>query len=191
MSAESKMNEEILGQPLRELADRGFSVALRLLRHREDAADTVQDALYQLLASRDRFDSSRGTLRGWFLAIVRNRCLDRLKKKQPTQMPDRHEATDNRQVSPDRNLERQELIETVRVAITRMDATSREILLIRDYDGLSYAEISSVLGIPSGTVMSRLHRARRQLKALVDEADSARPHPTPSSDHFSAEETSS
>ena len=167
MSGEPKVNEEILGQPLRELADRGFSVALRLLHHREDAADTVQDAMYQVLSTAHRFDRSRGTVRAWFLTIVRNRCIDRLKKKRPTQLPEQHEAVDVGHATPDQKLENQELIESVRVAIRQMDASSREILLLRDYDGLSYAEIAGVLGIPNGTVMSRIHRARKQLRELV------------------------
>ncbi|MEO1529323.1 MAG: sigma-70 family RNA polymerase sigma factor [Planctomycetota bacterium] len=171
MSGDSEMNDEILGQPLRELADRGFAVALRLLHHREDAADAVQDALFQIVSSVNRFDQSRGTVRGWFLTIVRNRCIDRLKKKRPSQIPDTHDASDEGDETPDKELENRELIESVRSAIDQMESDAREILLLRDYDGLSYAEIASVLGIPNGTVMSRIHRARKQLRDLVRDRD--------------------
>lgn len=135
--------------------------------NRSDAEDVVQDSLVKVLKNRKQFDSGKGTFRVWFLKIVRNRCLDRLRKKRPSQLLEQHDAVDGGSLRPDQNLEKDELVAAVRVALEQISDEAKEILLLRDFDGLSYAEIADMLSIKSGTVMSRLHRARKQLRDKV------------------------
>ena len=149
---------------LRVLGNQGFALALRILRHREDAADAVQDAMHQLFRKQDSFDARRGSVKAWFLKIVRNRCIDMQRKSRPLSAGDQFDPMDKNELTSQDLSEKSELIESVRAALKELTEDAREIILLRDFHGLSYAEISQVLGVASGTVMSRLHRARQQLR---------------------------
>ncbi len=142
-------------------------MALRILRHREDAADAVQDAMHQLFRKQQSYDASLGSIRSWFLKIVRNRCIDMQRKKRPVSGTQDFNPVDDGTATPGDVFQRDELIAMVRSALDRLPESSREIILLRDFHGLSYAEIGDVLGVASGTVMSRLHRARQQLRSKV------------------------
>jgi len=158
---------ELTAAELEQLGSHGYALALRLLGNRDDAADAVQDALHRLWRSRNRFDARRGELRGWFLAIVRNRCLDMLSRRQRDGSSAQihwSELADPAEQRPDKEAEQQELIELVARELMAMVPEQREIILLRDYHNLSYAEIAAVLDLPAGTVMSRLHRARMELQ---------------------------
>jgi RNA polymerase sigma-70 factor (ECF subfamily) len=156
--------------PIEELGGMGFALAMQMLRSRDDAADAVQDSLHQLLRKRSQFDSRRGELRAWFLKIVRNRCLDLIRTRtrrrtEPTDTADLHAS---RQESPDEIVEKRELLDLLKSELTSMPDEQREIILLRDFHRLSYADVADVLSIPVGTVMSRLHRARLELKRRMD-----------------------
>lgn len=163
MPAVDSMDEAAI--ELHELGDSGFALAVLLLRNRDDAADAVQDSFHTLLRKRRLFDPKRGQLRAWFLKIVRNRCLDMLRKRRRdatiaaelTELP----AT---QETPDAASEKRETIEALKLELMNMPLSQREIILLRDYHNLSYADVARVMNIPVGTVMSRLHRARAELR---------------------------
>ncbi len=167
MSRDDSNNTE-----LQQLCKSGFALALRLLHHREDAADAVQDSLYQALRHRSSYDRRKGTRKAWFLKMVRNRCIDlrrkRVRQKEPP-APDWLENSPAADRRPDEHAQQRELSEIVRRHLMAMPDKHREIVLLRDYHNLSYAEIAEVLSIPSGTVMSRLHRAREELRRRVYE----------------------
>ena len=152
---------------LRTLGNQGFALALRILRHREDAADAVQEAMHQMFRKQASFDSKRGSIKAWFLKIVRNRCIDMQRKSRPFSGAEILDPVDADTPSPETATESQELVSSVKRALAELSDDAREIILLRDFDGLSYAEISDVLGVASGTVMSRLHRARQQLREKV------------------------
>ena len=153
-----------------ELGPSGFALALQMLHHREDAADAVQDSLYSALRKRHRFDSQRGSLQAWFLKIVRNRCLDMLRRRS-RQRRQEVEWSEIRspEHSPDETAEKRELLTLVKQELMTMPEEQREIILLRDYHNLSYADVAQVLSIPVGTVMSRLHRARNELRRRLRE----------------------
>lgn len=152
---------------LRLLGNQGYALALGILRHRDDAADAVQDAMHQLFRKQESFDAGRGTLKAWFLKIVRNRCIDMQRKSRPSTATQQFDPVDSSESAPDQLTEKRELVASVRSALEAMPDAAREIIMLRDFHGLSYAEISEVLGVASGTVMSRLHRARQQLREKV------------------------
>ena len=155
-------NEELV-----RLGNQGFALALRILGHREDAADAVQDAMHQLFRKHGSFDSRQGSIRGWFLKIVRNRSIDMRRKLRPVSGNESLDPLNTHESSAADIAQQNELVSQVRQALNDMPEETREIIMLRDFHSFSYAEISSVLGIPVGTVMSRLHRARQQLRKEV------------------------
>lgn len=149
-----------------EVLDAGFALAVQMLRDRNDAADAVQDSVQRLLGNSAVFDSTRGSARSWFLAIVRNGCIDRIRKskRRKTEPLEGHEPQTNDRQRPEMVAEDKELHRQLRHELRQMSDEHREILLLRDWHDLPYAEIAAVLSIPAGTVMSRLNRAREDLR---------------------------
>ena len=163
--------DEAIVVQLQELGGSGFALAVQLLQNREDAADAVQDSLHAALSKRRMFDRRRGELRGWFLKIVRNRCLDLLRKRtrHRSQSVEWSELAASNTQQPDVAVEMQEMVNLLRQELMALPQDQREIILLRDYHDLSYAQVAEVLSIPVGTVMSRLHRARSELRRRMQE----------------------
>lgn len=154
---------------LAKLGTGAYVLALQILGNTEDAADAVQDAMVAVLRKPKAFDPARGALKPWFFRIVRNRALD-LVRQRKVQMPDDNLLADQRGAP----LERAEVAQRDEALLRGLESLSqehREILVLGDYAGLSYAEISQALEIPAGTVMSRLHRARLALRTALVAAD--------------------
>ena len=162
-----------LMQTLGTAGRRGFAYAWQMLQHREDALDAVQAALTAVWQHRRRLDRRRDA-RGWFYRVLRNKCVDTIRRRGTRQIgrldsdPPEREPHD-----PVRCADRDEQARHVRVALDELPSEMRDIILLRDFHDLSYAEIADVLGVPAGTVMSRLHRARATLRErlLAREAD--------------------
>lgn len=149
--------------------DSAYNLARWLLHDLADAEDVVQDAYVRAI---DHYESFRGgDGRGWLLAIVRNACYDRLRRRRdPLRAPDLDDSKVNRYYkSPDPEglLLLAERVELVRKALTQLPAKYREAVVLREFEQLSYREMSDVTGIPVGTVMSRLNRARQKLHRLL------------------------
>ena len=162
---------------------RAFGLALRVLRDEEQARDVVQEAFLKAYRSLDRFEG-RSSFYTWFYRVVMNLCLD-AKRREPAgrrvEWDEEHaletpSGTGLDSVDPGspnasgpvEHLERAELRETLQRAIEMLPDDARRTLVLREVDGLSYAEIAKVLGIPKGTVMSRLHHARRRVRVLLE-----------------------
>ncbi len=152
-----------------------YVLALQLLRDPDDALDVAQDALLRLFHHLDRFQPGRA-VQPWLCAIVRNRARDLLRSRrrrrlEPLDGGDEDEPRRELVATapgPEANAARRELQERVFQLLAALPEAHREILVLRDYQDLSYEEIAHVLDVPLGTVMSRLHRARRALGALVE-----------------------
>ena len=152
--------------------DAAYNLARWLSRSATDAEDIVQDAL--LLAYRN-FDAKRGSnTKAWLLAIVRNRF--RTARRREAARPLRAEGPDGSLDSapstalvsaddPERDAIAAERACSLDAALTRLSDEFREVLVLRELEGLSYQEIASVTGAPIGTVMSRLARARAALRS--------------------------
>lgn len=154
-------------QELARLGNGAHALATQILGSREDADDAVQDAYATVLARPDAYDSARGAFRPWFLRIVRNRCIDLVRRRQPSGVDIdliRHPGA-----APDERLEMAERDRGLQAALAALDPAKRQILLLRDFLDLSYVEIATVLDIVPGTVMSRLHRARMALKQQLEQ----------------------
>ncbi len=148
-----------------------YLFGLQLLRDREEALDVAQEATLRVLTSLSRFDTER-PLRPWLLRITRNLVHDRWRRRRNrTEVALTEEIlAEPESVDPERRLERLERQRLVWRELAALPEDAREIVLLRDYRDLTYAEIAEVLGVPLGTVMSRLHRARARLGERVRSA---------------------
>jgi RNA polymerase sigma-70 factor (ECF subfamily) len=149
--------------------DAAYNLARFLMRNDQDAEDVVQEAALRAFRF---FDSFRGeNSRAWLLSIVRNTAFTALKRNrmdEETVVFD--EELHGEQIPPlDAGiaLDRAQDQQTVRAAIEQLPAEFREAITLRELEGMSYKEIADVAGVPIGTVMSRLARARRQLQLLL------------------------
>jgi RNA polymerase sigma-70 factor (ECF subfamily) len=152
------------------LGQHGFAMAMQLLRNRDDAADAVQDAMCSAWRKQTSYESAKGEIKSWFLKIVRNRCLDLIRKRQRrgTTVPISAAIEPADANSPDSAADQDGRLTVIKAELLKMNGEQREIILLRDFHGLAYGEISKVLGVANGTVMSRLHRARLELRRRVN-----------------------
>lgn len=163
--------QETLARRYRQPA---YLLALQMLSNRDDAMDVTQDALLRFFTTLDSFDSER-RVQPWLFTIVRNQVRDlwRRRRRRPgDSAPDADSLTSqlvSPGPSPEADLRRQQLREEVWRALAKLPTDKREIVVLRDFHDLAYNDIAQVLGIPIGTVMSRLHGARRQLRARLEE----------------------
>lgn len=184
MSPEIPLSDRVLVSKARdgeqdareELAQRAggaaYVFALQLTRSPEAAHDIAQDSLMRFFRHLDRFDVDQA-IDPWLFGIVRNQVRDAARRDKVR----RHESLDtwleaggSEPAGPDdpaATAERHELQHRVWRAISELNDAHREIIVLRDYHDLSYREIARVLSIPDGTVMSRLHAARKRLRELL------------------------
>lgn len=150
-----------------------YILALHLLRNRDDAMDVTQDALLRFFSTIGRFDSDRA-VKPWLLRIVRNLAVDLIRNRKrhgnhPFAEDEEGLTVEPAQESPGivEELEQKQMQKTIWEAVSTLEETYREILLLRDYQDLTYEGIAEILDIPMGTVMSRLHKARKMLRQKV------------------------
>ncbi len=143
-------------------------VAHSVTRNHAEAEDLVQDTLLRAYRGIATFDGQHP--RAWLLTILRNTEINRHRRQRPELMrdPDATMARQASTASTDRDPEDLVIGETfdavVEEAFTALPEKFREVIELVDIDGLSYREAAEVLGIPEGTVMSRLHRARSRIR---------------------------
>ncbi len=145
-----------------------YSTALRLTANRADAEDLVQETYLKAFRSADRFEPGTN-LKAWLFTILHNTFLNTRRtagRESITAEPDeierlavQPEAAD----SPEQILLRKTLDVDLQAALDSLPAVFREAVWLRDVEELSYAEIAQVVGVPVGTVMSRISRGRRML----------------------------
>jgi RNA polymerase sigma-70 factor (ECF subfamily) len=142
-----------------------YHLARWLTRDDHDAEDVVQEAYVRALTFFDSFRGEDG--RAWLLAVVRNTCYTWLGKHRsqepPVSLDERvHAATS--ELNPEQVVLRRADAEELRAAVEALPVEFREVIVLRELEQLSYKEIAVVLGIPIGTVMSRLTRGRARLQ---------------------------
>ncbi len=145
-----------------------YASAYSIVRHREDALDLAQEGFVRAFRALDRFEAGQA-FRPWLYQIVRNAALNALKKRQRRGERSLDTLAENgvEPVSgapaPDTQVAKEDLRAALADALQALTPDQREIIQLRHFLELSYAEIADCLDIPMGTVMSRLHGARKAL----------------------------
>lgn len=152
--------------------DDATTLARWIAGNRADAEDIAQEAAIRALNSIGQFRGGSG--RAWLLAIVRNTALTWLTRNRPKAMMSTIEDAEHDVADPAADPEASTIAkadaEMVQRAIAALPMSYREIIVLREMEQLSYQEIATVTGLPIGTVMSRLSRARGRLMALLAES---------------------
>ncbi len=151
---------------------KAYKVALAFVGDVEDARDISQDAFILAHRARRRFDPSKPFF-PWFYAIVRNLCLNFLKKRKAlgNVSGDLLELRPSSDPDPEQEAISNEKRELVWRALFKLKPEHREVVVLKDLIGLSYDEIAKTVGIPRGTVMSRLYYARERLYRLLKDLE--------------------
>lgn len=144
--------------------DSAANLARWLLRNSADAEDVVQEALLRSYRFFDRFRG--GDARAWLLQIVRNSCYSWLEKNRASELTTEfNEEIHNRPVAtPEMQVAQADERQRLMLALDSLSPRFREVLVLRELEGCSYKEIAEITGIPIGTVMSTLARARECLR---------------------------
>jgi RNA polymerase sigma-70 factor (ECF subfamily) len=152
--------------------DAAYNLGRWLLGNEHDAADAVHDAFVRATRAADSY--AGGNARAWWLAIVRNCCLARLASRK-REAQQRHLSVVQAVAPADANnveadAEASERQAAIAVQLRALPAEFREALVLREIEDLAYREIADVLGVPIGTVMSRLARGRALLRRALEPA---------------------
>ncbi|MCA9245786.1 MAG: sigma-70 family RNA polymerase sigma factor [Planctomycetales bacterium] len=153
--------------------DRLYNTLFHVVGSAEDARDLVQDAFVQALVKLDTF---RGTsaFYTWLYRIAFNQAMSLKRREKPVESIEFARQQVGREPidgsdRPDEPMMRQERVDLVRSALAALGEEHRTILVLREIDGCCYETISEILNLPIGTVRSRLHRARTQLRDELKE----------------------
>jgi len=164
-------------EAVRELLDRFqgkiFNTVLRFVQSTTDTEDVVQEVFMKAMRSIDSFNF-QASLYTWLYRIAVNAALDHRKRAQRHKAVSIHHVEDKTYEIPAENSdptappEQKELAQRLRIALDELPEKYRTILVLREFDYLSYEEISKVLGCSKGTVESRLFRARERLRKKME-----------------------
>jgi RNA polymerase sigma-70 factor, ECF subfamily len=166
---EGESGDDLFNRLVLPEVDIMWRVAMSLTRNRADAEDLVQESLLRAYRAIDGFDGRYP--RAWLLTIVRNTERNRHRRRRPELLNDpdmaeeRGPATEADAV--ERRAEDREFDAAVTEALEQLPENFRSVVELVDVDGLTYQEAADVLEVPLGTVMSRLHRARRRIRELL------------------------
>lgn len=167
-------DEAAFGRLVERYMRRAYYSALSLVGSREDALDLSQEAFARAYRSRDAIDPER-PFYAWLYQILRRLCFNFLRDRRTRSrvlesagawLAD--DAASRAAPDPAEALEREERRRMVAAAIESLPDREREVLALKEFEGLSYKEIAALVGIPIGTVMSRLYSARKRLVQALE-----------------------
>ncbi len=162
-----------------KFADVVYTMAYRLTGDDEEARDLAQDVLIRLHKGLSKY--REGNFEGWLYRTTVNAFRDRLRKRKRLREDELGDEPPGMRTGRivEEEVQRAELHDVVQRALVKLSPEYREAVVLRDLEGRSYDEIAEIVGIPAGTVRSRIHRGREALRQLlesyVDDAGEARP----------------
>lgn len=139
-----------------------YSVALRVLRDPASAEDVLQEVFMQIWRNPNGFIATRGSLGGWLAVVARNRSIDALRRKRPSEQVDDMALASNYNLANE--AERNSLMEKARGVIRLLPMEQRKTLEMAFFDGLTHSEIAEMTGDPLGTVKTRIRSALTSLR---------------------------
>lgn len=176
-------DERAFNELVHQYERRVFGLVFRMLGNRQEAEDLAQEVFVQVFKAIDQFRGD-AKLSTWVYRIAINLCKNRnkyLQRRHAHQQDDIESMGDRAPMStakgttagsiarPDDMLVGLQVERVVQQAITEMEDDFREVLVLRDVEDLTYEEIGEITGLASGTVKSRIHRARSQLRAAIEQ----------------------
>jgi RNA polymerase sigma-70 factor (ECF subfamily) len=169
-------DDAAFGELVRRSMRRAYAVALGLVGSPDDALDLSQEAFVRAYRAREKLDPER-PFYAWIHTILRRLCFnfnrDRRTRREKIASAGpwlaEEAAARGRADDPDRVLERKELRRKLTAAIEDLPGREREVLVLKEFEGLRYREIAELLDIPIGTVTSRLYSARQRLARALEE----------------------
>jgi RNA polymerase sigma-70 factor, ECF subfamily len=160
---------------------RVYGLCYRFTGNPADAEDLTQDVFLKVYSNLSSFDTGRGSLQVWITTMTRNLLVDNFRRtrnqRATSSLDDGWESTEELQPiarlmaggpSPHESAAQKELAKMVQDALARVSVELREAVILRDLQDLDYKEIAQVLGIPEGTVKSRISRGRAELARLLE-----------------------
>ena len=149
--------------------DAAYNLARWLTRNEQDAEDVVHEACLRALRFFPGFRG--GNARAWLMKIVRNTCYTWLHANRPlqdaTEFDENLFPSDPGALNPEEVMLQNRNRTLVREALEKIPTNFREVLILREFEGMSYKEIAEITGMPAGTVMSSLSRARERLRQVL------------------------
>jgi RNA polymerase sigma-70 factor, ECF subfamily len=149
--------------------DAAYNLARWLMRNEQDAQDVAQEAYLRAFRFFSGFRG--GDARSWLMKIVRNTCYSWLHTNRPlqeaTEFDENLFSGDSCALNPEEAVLQNDTNTLVRKAMEKLPPTYREVLILRELEGMSYKEIADITGMPAGTVMSSLSRARGRLRQIL------------------------
>lgn len=143
--------------------DAAYNLARWIIQHDQDARDVVQNAYVRAFRGSKGFRGGANN-KAWFLTIVRNAAYDWLNRHAPEEKLIPYDEEKHADIISMNDPEDEGRKQQVKNALERLPLEFREVIILYELEGLSYKELAAALGIPIGTVMSRLSRARRRLQ---------------------------
>ncbi|MGB6059065.1 MAG: RNA polymerase sigma factor [Microthrixaceae bacterium] len=167
--ADDETGDQIFTRLVLPEVDVMWRVAMSLTRNRADAEDLVQESLLRAYRAIHTFDGRYP--RAWLLTIVRNTERNRHRRRRPELLSDPNIAEERGPATEPDDVERyaedREFDAAVTASLEELPENFRRVIELVDVDGLTYQEAADLLEVPLGTVMSRLHRARRRIRELL------------------------
>jgi RNA polymerase sigma-70 factor (ECF subfamily) len=149
-------------------AGRLFAICLRIARERSLAEDFLQEAFTRIWERASQFDPTRGSALAWMVAVTRNHAIDVIRqRRRETPLPDNFDfdvPASATTASAETNID----FEAVSRCLAALDEGPRRAIISAYRDGLSYAELSDLLGVPIGTVKTWVHRGIAKLRSALD-----------------------
>jgi RNA polymerase sigma-70 factor (ECF subfamily) len=181
-------NHTALTELLERFEDRVYSVCYRMTHHPDDALDCAQSTMLKIIQNITKFQAN-AAIGTWIYRIAVNESISHLRKSKVRQAisldqqisssaQNQRPATlganlaDTRELSPDQRVQKKETMRLLRQAMKELDPDHSSVLVLRDTQGLDYQQIGEILDLPSGTVKSRLFRARLALREKMLELES-------------------
>ncbi|MCA9659738.1 MAG: sigma-70 family RNA polymerase sigma factor [Myxococcales bacterium] len=169
-----------------------YAVAYGYLRNQEDALDVVQEAFIKVHRYLGKFEGN-SSFYTWLYRIVTNLCIDHLRKSKRHRSLEfddklRHEPKGSETMGPDHRplsgmgdpsnmLQRREILDAVQDGLQYLSDKHRAVIIMRELQGMSYAEMAQTMGCSKGTIMSRLFHARRNMQKILTEKLDYSPNP--------------